>query len=142
MPATLSTLRSHSQKWEKEQRKTLEQLWKKPPIPFQRPGKKKAKSDSDEEDDTYTKTFNIPLNPDATDETAKKETYSVKLHVFETGTPEDWCEWRTEAEDFFEAEAYNDTAIQVKIYNVGQTLKSPLLTSTTSSSRQLTLESG
>ena len=64
----------------------------------------------------YTKTFNVPLNPDSKDTNEKKETISVKVRVFESGTPEDWCEFRTEVNDLFESAGYNTTAIQVKVY--------------------------
>ena len=82
-------------------------LWA-PPIPFypkeSKSHKKKSKDDSDSEDeDDKTKycTISLKLDPDKPlDEEGNKVTH--KIPIFESGTPEEYCQWRENVDEVFD----------------------------------------
>ena len=82
-------------------------LWA-PPIPFypkeSKNNKKKSKEESDSEDDedrTKYCTISLKLDPDKPlDEEGNKVTH--KIPSFESGTPEEYCQWRENVDEVFD----------------------------------------
>ena len=89
-----------------------------PPLPFdpkrvQKRNKDKRKSSDDDDDATNYVAFDVRLIPG--DETSEK--VRRKLKVFEDGTPEDWCKWRSDYEGLTALPAYASHTAQVSIIN-------------------------
>ena len=100
-------------------RMKLEQLWP-PAIPFISKEKKKKKKDgakgsSEEEDKDEGKfrSFDIEFNPnDNTDESK----FRVKIAVFDDGSAEEWCEWRTKVDQLIRDKECTTSTQRVRVY--------------------------
>ena len=81
-----------------------------PPIPFDPPSKKKSRSDrnrqkSDDDDTDSTQYISFDIRIDPKDKNSEKVTR--KLKVFEDGTPEEYCKWRIDYDDFITYPAFS-----------------------------------
>jgi hypothetical protein len=101
-----------------ENLKQLEKLWS-PVIPFKaKPAKrrksKKDKEADEEEEETNYLSFDVPLDPDDSDD---EETVRVKVERLKNTTPEQWCEWRLQVQELIDSVGYTDnTKKPVKTY--------------------------
>jgi len=87
------------------QAKTLQLM--PPPIPFDQPSKKKTRKEggrkSQEDDDTKYISFDCRLDP----KNKHSEKVTRKLKIFEDGTPEEYCKWRSDYDDLVSYQAFN-----------------------------------
>ena len=103
MPNTISTLRQGS----REALKKVAHAWP-PPIPFvkatkdKKASKKSGEKGDDDEDDSKYRSFSIQVGE------SEDHTYSRKVAVFDSGTPEEWCELRVAAEEVINELGYQE----------------------------------
>ena len=115
-----STLRSSgSQQDGSLTNQRLKQILHSAPIPFIAPKKSKSSkksakddSDSDSEEESKTKTRSFEVDVDPNNEDAGK--YTFKIATFDSGTPEEYCEWRTEVDILLKAKGWN-TNVESKL---------------------------
>jgi hypothetical protein len=86
-----------------------------PPIPFDHPTAKGSsgsgeKKTADEDSNKFV-SFDCRLNP--RDKNSEKITYKIK--VFEAGTPEDYCKWRSEYDDLASKPSFTNPEAKLSI---------------------------
>ena len=117
MAPAQSTLRGQS----KEEVDSLNTLLWPAAIPFSKPKQKKkgnkGSEDSKKKRDNY-QTFNVKIDP-RNDSCDKHNLTEITVPLFEWGTPEDYCQWRTSLEELFNKQgSAHDPVFQVRMYTM------------------------
>ena len=97
-----------------------------PPIPFKKPKSKGNKKGDDVEDAIHYRQYSVRLDPKSEDDMDKHNTYKKSVPTFETGTPEEWCEWRETIDDLLTSLQFTKADEHYNIYQslfTGQALK-------------------